>query len=68
MTNEISERVRLIPSAAAERMRLYRERRRQGLVRQASRVFCPLRGYTTRDRRTFGYLQDDSDPLVSTAS
>ena len=31
MTNEVSERVPLIPSAAAERMRLHRERRRQGL-------------------------------------
>jgi len=31
MTNESSERVRLIPSAAAERMRLHRERQRQGL-------------------------------------
>ena len=31
MTNEVSERVRLIPSAAAERMRVHRERRRQGL-------------------------------------
>ena len=31
MTNELSKRVPLIPSAAAERMRLHRERRRQGL-------------------------------------
>ena len=31
MTNEPSRRVRLLPSAAAERMRLHRERRRQGL-------------------------------------
>ena len=30
MTNELSERVRLIPSAAAQRMRLHRERQRQG--------------------------------------
>jgi hypothetical protein len=32
LTNESSERMRLIPSAAAERMRLHRERRRQGLL------------------------------------
>ena len=31
MMNELSRRVPLIPSAAAERMRLHRERRRQGL-------------------------------------
>ena len=31
MTNELPKRVRLIPSAAAERMRRHRERRRQGL-------------------------------------
>jgi hypothetical protein len=31
MTNELSKRERLIPSPAAERMRLSRERRRQGL-------------------------------------
>jgi hypothetical protein len=31
MTNELSRRERLLPSAAAERMRLHRERRRLGL-------------------------------------
>jgi hypothetical protein len=31
MTNELSKRLPLIPSAAAERMRLHRERKRLGL-------------------------------------